>query len=431
MRYLLLISLSLLGFCPWALGQQTPAKIIIDADATVNPWNHLEVNNQPSTFQFAIVTDRTGGLRPGIFPDAVNKLNLLQPEFVMSVGDLISGYTEDEARIDQEWNEFTGFIENLQMPFFYLPGNHDYINDVMARKWKERFGKDWYQFVYKDVLFLCLNSEELKRGAGRGYIDLPQFEYAAKVLEDHPDVKWTMVFLHQPLWDQEDPGMWPELEALMAERKHTVFAGHRHRYVKYERNENNYFVLATTGGGSSLRGPAFGEFDHVVWITMTDDGPIMANLMLDGIWDDNVRTEDMLERSRPWMEHALMKIEPLLDLGANFSQGETKLTFSNPADIPMKVDLNVISSASLWAKLDQTSLEIPPNSVEQISFTIQGDKRIPLDKRAPIELKPTFTFESEGEPTLSWSESFAIQPQRTFAIVRPEETIDVDGDLSD
>ena len=54
-------------------------------------------------------------------------------------------------------------------------------------------------------------------------------------------------------------------------------------------------------GGSGLRGPNFGEFDHVVWITMTDAGPIMANLMLDGIWDENVNTEEYFAFSRPLM----------------------------------------------------------------------------------------------------------------------------------
>ncbi|MFN8854088.1 MAG: hypothetical protein ACK50P_00890, partial [Planctomycetaceae bacterium] len=51
-----------------------------------NPWTNQPVNRSPGDFQFAIVTDRTGGRRPGIFTEAVRKLNLLQPEFVISVG---------------------------------------------------------------------------------------------------------------------------------------------------------------------------------------------------------------------------------------------------------------------------------------------------------------------------------------------------------
>src|SRR5262249_39565293 len=49
-------------------------------------------------------------------------------------------------------------------------------------------------------------------------------------------------------------------------------------------------MLATTGGGSKLRGPEYGEFDHVVWVTMKKDGPVIANLLLDGILPEDLST---------------------------------------------------------------------------------------------------------------------------------------------
>ena len=52
--------------------------------------------------------------------DGVNKLNLLQPEFVISVGDLIEGYTENQKELNRQWDEFDGFVKQLQMPFFYI-----------------------------------------------------------------------------------------------------------------------------------------------------------------------------------------------------------------------------------------------------------------------------------------------------------------------
>ena len=55
------------------------------------PWTDKEFLNNPANFQFAIVADRTGGVRRGVFPEAVKKVNDLRPEFVMSVGDLITG----------------------------------------------------------------------------------------------------------------------------------------------------------------------------------------------------------------------------------------------------------------------------------------------------------------------------------------------------
>ena len=40
-----------------------------------------------------------------------------------------------------------------------------------------------------------------------------------------------------------------------------------------------------------MRGTSFGEFDHATWVTMTDKGPRLANLLIDGILPDDVTTE--------------------------------------------------------------------------------------------------------------------------------------------
>ena len=41
-----------------------------------------------------------------------------------------------------------------------------------------------------------------------------------------------------------------------------------------------------------MRGKLHGEFDQIAWITMTDEGPSIANLLLDGIVDVELK-EDM------------------------------------------------------------------------------------------------------------------------------------------
>jgi 3',5'-cyclic AMP phosphodiesterase CpdA len=170
----------------------------IQLSGQVNPWTHLNLYNDRDNFQFAIVADRTGGHRPGVFADAVAKLNLLKPEFVICVGDLIEGYTDDIAKLDRQWQEFGGLANKLQMPFFYLLGNHDISNQVMAEKWRERLGASYYHFVYRDVLFLCLNTED----TGNRYISDRQIDYFRNVLTDNPPerVRWTLVFMHEPMW---------------------------------------------------------------------------------------------------------------------------------------------------------------------------------------------------------------------------------------
>ena len=246
-----------------------------------NPWTHHAPSADQDRFRFAVVADRTGGHRPGVFIDAVRKLNLLQPNFVMSVGDLVEGDTDDAAEIDQMWDEFDGIVGRLEMPFYFVSGNHGISNEVMASKWTERFGRTYYHFIYRDILFLCLNTEE-EQATG---ISRDQVEYFANTLREHPAAHWTLVFMHKPLWmDQTDRG-WLEIEKLLQNRPYTVFAGHLHQYLKSTRFGRRYFVLATTGAVSTLDGPAHGLFDHIMWVTMTDEGPQIANLMLDGIWD--------------------------------------------------------------------------------------------------------------------------------------------------
>ena len=67
------------------------AQEVFRGDEGSKPYTHLKFQNDPDNFQFAVISDLAGGNRPGVFPAAVDLLNLLQPEFVMSVGDFIEG----------------------------------------------------------------------------------------------------------------------------------------------------------------------------------------------------------------------------------------------------------------------------------------------------------------------------------------------------
>jgi hypothetical protein len=272
--------------------QHTSSALSVEQEKR-NPWTHLRLNNDPAGFQFVIISDRTGGHREKVFSRAVEQINLLQPEFVLSVGDLIEGYTTDKDKLAGEWKEFQSFAAKLDMPFFYVPGNHDLSNTFQDKAWEEKFGRRYYHFVYKDVLFLNLCSED---PPGSSKISEAQLAYVKKTLADNANVRWTIVSLHKPIWtDNTDKNGWSAVESLLAGRNYTVFAGHVHRYQKFVRQGMNYYQLATTGGGSRLRGVKYGEFDHVVWVTMKKNGPVLANIMLDGILPENLQVPETVE----------------------------------------------------------------------------------------------------------------------------------------
>jgi len=62
------------------------------------PWTSEAFKNKPEEFRFAVIGERTGGSNAeGVFQRARDQLNLLQPEFVINVGDLVEGDTQDKT----------------------------------------------------------------------------------------------------------------------------------------------------------------------------------------------------------------------------------------------------------------------------------------------------------------------------------------------
>ena len=284
--------------------------------ADQKPWTHLNFQNDPDDFQFAIVPDRTGGDYRGAFTNALDKVNRMHPEFVITVGDLVEGMnmqyvnarrTVADVQIEQQ-TELTNMTAKVVAPFFTVVGNHDIgrsrpyppcfarANEESTKGWKKFYGNDtYYSFVYKRVLFVCLNTME-GRVAGREQVGITDSQYAwfKKTLDDNADVRWTCIFMHQPAEWLTDAWFRFEKEEL-TKRRYTVFAGDWHTYLHAKRHGRDYYVLSVAGGGScmnarlggeqrtQLKGPEYGEMDHITWVTMTPDGPDVMNLVLGGM----------------------------------------------------------------------------------------------------------------------------------------------------
>ena len=299
---------------------------IYDEEALPNakPWTSKDFQNKPENFQFAIIGDRTGGANAlATFDLAMDQINLLQPEFVINVGDLIEGYPESKGELDVMWDEADSMISKLQMPFFYTIGNHDVSTPETKEAWLERRGVDYYYFVYNDVLFMILNSEDDSRPAPPPEImegikiynklqledpdaakemlkqfmtdeaviaalaqpvEFPekQMNWIKKTLAENADVRWTFLFLHEPCWENPSESF-KKIQSELNGRDHTFFAGHLH-YYDYD-NIDGYEHITMGPAGSSFHHDGPGNVDHIMWVTMTDDGPQMGNIALKGLFD--------------------------------------------------------------------------------------------------------------------------------------------------
>ena len=391
--------------------------ILINEEPGPNPWTHLQFRNNPDDFQFAIVSDLTGRLRPNVFPDAVIKLNLLQPEFVMTMGDVIEGHTSDPAQLNREWTELFKAVKPLEMPLFWVPGNHDYWYQSrqnaeaelrtydMRSVYKQRVGRPWFHFVYRNVLFLVLCNTM------KDPVEIEEEKnYISETLKQYPDVRWTFTFFHYDIFKRNMPGdLWAYIQGLLADRPYTAFAANSHTYLKYNVGKGKDMIrLATTGGMSRMRGVPYGEFDHIMWVTMTDEGPKISNLMLDGIYDSNVRTAKSAQMSKLLLDGVYGKenvgdlpfrAQPILIKGDMFGGATTYIQISNPGDIPMHVQGTFQHNRQLLPDPASFVMEIPPNSQKNLELNLQVGKAISIYDLSPLVLdwKAGFTL-GEDDP---------------------------------
>lgn len=304
--------------------------------------NELAAPARPDEFSFVLLADRTGMARPGVFERAIEVTNLLRPAFAIQLGDTVEGYSDDPDEIASMWDEIDAITAKLEVPYLRIPGNHDVSNDLMRRYWLERNGELHYHFRFDDVLFLMVDTQDpplplidclrpvdedalrnmppelvlliddlvgrpdgeviaaiaarleddpelirvllraIKSGTQPARIGARQITSLIQAVTEHDDVRWTVVCMHMPAWQGESHPALNLLRAALARRPYTVFAGHCHNYQHTTIEGRDHIRLGTSGGLRVLEG-ADGDFDHVTLVTMTEAGPRIANIGLDGV----------------------------------------------------------------------------------------------------------------------------------------------------
>lgn len=403
-----------------AAGEKLPQALMLPPIEGAKPWSEKPILNDPSRFQIAIMTDNTGGHRPGIWMKAVERLNWMRPEFVVSVGDLIEGYSSNRDVVEAQWKEFLGFIDKMEMKFFFVAGNHDVSNATMHKIWREHFGAEWYSFDYKGVHFVCMSSEDREDQIGA-----EQLAWLEQDLAKNASARWTLLFMHKPLWTKSeaaatagnpDPTNWKNVEKLLGDRPFTVFAGHVHHYVQYERNGRKYYHLATTGGGSQLRGVPYGEFDHVTWLTMEADGPHVANLLLDGILPADAVTEKGIARFRNFLAKTRIEVAPILiSEDAGLTEGKIEIRVTNQFDRPIEVrgTIQGLPLRGLTVDPADLTLSAAPGETAELAVGIRFAESIAFPHLAETLL--TAKIRTVGDdPALSCERTIPVVIDRKF-----------------
>lgn len=332
-------------------------------------------------FSFAILGDKTSGGEGQwpVYDRAVDGINLLAPDFVITTGDHIPGHMEDRAQWNVEWAEYLEHARRLRAPLILIPGNHDIANTVCHKFWKDDFGVTYFRFMYGDCLFLVLNTEE-ERFDGRGPVWEKMMVFAEDTLREQAVARHTFLFFHKPMW--ADPRFvkdWARLETALGARPYTAVGGHEHYLSTEKRGDNLLIIQNAVGGGIGLSDvKEIGCFHAFTHVKVTERGVSYAVIEPEGgIWAP--------ETAPAWFRHAVNHQTVKLDadmpegLGSPEVFVKGKMALTNSVDQPITVRVEIDSlEASGWvcesAGVVEAALEPGQSRAVPLQFRVPAGK---------------------------------------------------------
>jgi plastocyanin len=232
--------------------------------------------------RFVQISDSHIGFNRDANPDvtatlraAIDKIHALPqaPSFVLHTGDLT--HLSKPEEFDTLQQELMG----IGAPVFYVPGEHDVLNDN-GKSYLERFGKNtkgagWYSFDQAGVHFIGLvNVVDLKAG-GMGALGAEQLEWLEGDVKRLKSSTPIVVFAHIPLWSVYPEWGWGTddsaraLSYLKRFGSVSVLNGHIHQVMqKVEGNVTFHTAMSTAflqpaPGAAPSPGPMKVESDRL------------------------------------------------------------------------------------------------------------------------------------------------------------------------
>lgn len=357
----------------------------------------LPLPSEEDAFFFVVYGDRTGGPAEGVsvLKDAVRDTNLLEPDFVFTVGDLIQGYNQTDAWMEQMF-EYKSIMDELLCPWFPVAGNHDvYWRGPDGQRptgehdanYEMHFGPLWYAFEHKNSVFIALYTDEGDPETGEKTFREPacqkmsdeQFDWLNKMLEESADAEHVFLFLHHPRWLGGQYGDdWGRVHKALVKAGNVsaVFAGHIHRMRFDPKDGIEYVTLATVGGGQSHTVPEAGWIHHYNIVTVREGQIAHAAVPVGRVMDVRQITGELADEAA-----GLSRVRPgfsdSVSMGMDGACDETiSVTVANPASHEIEVSITPASGDSRWAAWpdhDHAVIEGGASRAFQFRVRRQGD----------------------------------------------------------
>ena len=186
---------TLSGGLPQAMGL---SKALAAEPMATAPFTFLQISDSHVGFDKPANPDALATLR-----QAIDRIKLLpvKPSFMIHTGDI------SHLSKDKEFDDADQVIKQAGLPVFYVPGEHDLLDDEQGKAYLDRYGKGtrgagWYSFDQQGVHFIGLvNVVDLKAG-GFGNLGEDQLEWLENDVAGLSSSTPIVVFAHIPTVDR-------------------------------------------------------------------------------------------------------------------------------------------------------------------------------------------------------------------------------------
>jgi len=381
----------------------------------------------PPPVTFAVLGDRTGGARPRVFAQIVDEIKLLGPGFILSVGDLIEGYSEDRAALNREWDSVLGPVRSVGVPFYACPGNHDIFDAASETIFVRRVGPRRRALRLGNASFIFLDNSRWPAPESLPHAELRWLE---SELTRARRSRHTFVLMHRPWWRTalENGRPDPLHELFRRYGVDYVFTGHDHFYCTHTQDSIRYFQVGPSGSRTKVYAdPEQGGFQNYLWCRINGDSVAVevrepgryAALPSDIVTWDAVQA---LSRAR----HEVVTIERVAVHGTGRLSAETRVTLLNTTDAHASGHFAWQDSGTAWKVVPgRISFALAPHGSVNQSFQLSlpdPDSVFPLPRH-------TMPFEYLAGKKTELSECLPIRREAGLIRVRTRPLLD--GRLDD
>ncbi len=324
------------------------------------------------SFRFVVVGDRTGSCVSGVFDEIIDEVKLLDPDFVMCVGDLIEGYTEDTVSLNSQLDTVLNMVKKLPCTFYFVPGNHDIFNEADRKMYEARTGfKRYYSFNYKNSHFIILDNT-MTYWTPPQEMGEEQMEWLKKDLEKHKKAENIFVFYHIPtyLYALEQDTSDPLAEIFEKYGVDVVFTGHHHEYSHLMRNDVEYINVGSSGGGMGTNDFARGHFSHYLTVSVREQENNIAVIKKGNVFARNIVTADDLRLIARADEEAVIISDCIVKEGSAKTSQDIAVTIDNfGTDSVVQVLKWDVDSARFAITPAELPLRVGPEKKKEYHFT--------------------------------------------------------------